>query len=110
MNYLTSSIAPVSMPFSPRRNSSLAIRNRHTRRAYLHAVKLFLEWAGQHGGGELAQIAPWHVGQYVEEMAATTGIATRNLHLAALRHFFDNLVMRHAIVLNPARPPFAASA
>jgi site-specific recombinase XerD len=79
------------------------IRNKHTRRAYLHAVKLFLEWAGQHGGGELAQIAPWHVGQYVEEMAATTGIATRNLHLSALRHFFDNLVMRHAIVLNPAR-------
>jgi hypothetical protein len=34
------------------------IRNKHTRRAYLHAGTLFLEWAGKHGGGELAQIAP----------------------------------------------------
>jgi integrase/recombinase XerD len=79
------------------------IRNKHTRRAYLHAVTLFLEWAEKHGGGELGQIAPWHVGQYIEEMAITSGIATRNLHLSALRHFFDNLVTRHAIMLNPAR-------
>jgi integrase/recombinase XerD len=35
-------------------------------------------------------------------MSATTSIATRNLHLSALRHFFDNLVTRHAIALNPA--------
>jgi len=89
--------------FAAKEFFSGTIRNKHTRRAYLHAVKLFLEWAGKHGGGELAQIAPWHVGQYIDEMAATTGIATRNLHLSALRHFFDNLVNRHAIVLNPAR-------
>ncbi len=35
-------------------------------------------------------------------MATTTSIATRNQHLSALRHFFDGLVTRHAIVLNPA--------
>src|SRR5579872_5301064 len=79
------------------------IRNPHTRRAYLKAVNDFLEWASKHGGGELAQIAPWHVGQYFEEMAADTSIATRNTRLSALRHFFDNLVNRHAIPLNPAR-------
>lgn len=28
--------------------------------------------------------------------------ATKKLHLAALRHFFDELVIRHVIVLNPA--------
>jgi integrase/recombinase XerD len=78
------------------------IRNEHTRRAYLHAVKLFLNWIGKHGGGELSQIAPWHVGKYFEELAATTSIATRNQHLSALRHFFDGMVLRHAIVLNPA--------
>ncbi len=78
------------------------IRNEHTRRAYLHAVRLFLEWVGKHGGGELSQIAPWHVGKYFEELAATTSIATRNQHLSALRHFFDGMVVRHAIVLNPA--------
>lgn len=29
-------------------------------------------------------------------------MATRKQHLAAIRHFFDGLVTRHAIVLNPA--------
>jgi integrase/recombinase XerD len=79
------------------------IRNPHTRRAYLKAVKDFLEWVQKHGGGELGQIAPWHVGQYFEELAPGTSIATRNARLSALRHFFDNLVNRHAIALNPAR-------
>lgn len=79
------------------------IRNEHTRRAYQHAVKLFLSWIGKHGGGELANIAPWQVGKYLEEMAdAGTSIATRNMRLSALRHFFDGMVMRHAMVLNPA--------
>jgi site-specific recombinase XerD len=50
----------------------------------------------------LTQIAPWHVGQYFTELAKTTSIATRNQHLSALRHFFDGMVTRHAIVLNPA--------
>jgi integrase/recombinase XerD len=79
------------------------IRNHHTRRAYVKAVTHFLEWAEKHGGGELGQIAPWHVGQYFETLKETTTIATRNARLSALRHFFDSLVNRHAIVLNPAR-------
>ena len=78
------------------------IRNEHTQRAYLHAVKRFLKWAEKHGGGELTQIAPWHVGQYFAQLAKTTSIATRNQHLSALRHFFDAMVTRHAIVFNPA--------
>lgn len=90
--------------FATREFFSGTIRNEHTRRAYLHAVQLFLGWAEKHGGGELTQIAPWHVGRYLEEMtAAGTSIATRNMRLSALRHFFDNLVNRHAIALNPAR-------
>jgi hypothetical protein len=35
-------------------------------------------------------------------LAKTTSIPTRNQHLSALRHFFDGMVTRHAIVLNPA--------
>ena len=27
---------------------------------------------------------------------------SKKLHLAALRHFFDQLVTRHAVILNPA--------
>lgn len=51
---------------------------------------------------ELAQIAPWQVGLYFESMKDTTSIATRNQHLSALRHFFDGMVTRHVIALNPA--------
>jgi integrase/recombinase XerD len=57
------------------------IRNEHTRRAYLHAVKLFLAWAEKHGRGELVNIAPWDVGLYFGELK-TTSIATRNQHLS----------------------------
>jgi site-specific recombinase XerD len=31
-----------------------------------------------------------------------TSVATRKQHLAAIRHYFDGLVTRHAIILNPA--------
>ncbi len=79
-----------------------AIRNENTRRAYMHAVKLFLAWAGKHDRGELMNIAPWDVGAYMGELTKTTSIATRNQHLSALRHFFDAMVTRHAITLNPA--------
>lgn len=79
------------------------IRNPHTRRAYRKAITDFLSWAETHGGGELGQIAPWHVGEYFEELSERTSIATRNARLSALRNFFDNLVNRHAIALNPAR-------
>src|ERR1700683_2819971 len=48
------------------------IRNEHTRRAYLHAVKLFLKWAEKHGGGELPQIAPWHAAKYFQGLAKAT--------------------------------------
>ncbi len=37
---------------------------------------------------------------YMDELAAAP--STKKLHLAALRHLFDELVMRHAVVLNPA--------
>src|ERR1022692_1791990 len=88
--------------FAAREFFSGTIRNEHTQRAYRHAITRFLKWAEKHGGGELTQIAPWHVGQYFTELAKTTSIATRNQHLSALRHFFDGMVTRHAIVLNPA--------
>lgn len=78
------------------------IRNEHTRRAYLHAVKLFLACVEKQGLSELLNIAPWDVGKYFGTLAKTSSIATRNQHLSALRHFFDGMVTRHAIVLNPA--------
>jgi site-specific recombinase XerD len=78
------------------------IRNEHTRAAYLHAVRQFLLWAEAHDL-ELVGITPKNVGQYFDELRKkSTSIATRKQHLAALRHFFDGLVTRHAMILNPA--------
>jgi integrase/recombinase XerD len=78
------------------------IRNEHTRAAYLHAVKMFLAWSDGRGF-ELVKIAPKDVGQYFDGLRKKgLSIATRKQHLAALRHFFDGMVTRHAIILNPA--------
>ena len=52
---------------------------------------------------ELVNIAPRDVGQYFDGLRKkNSSVATRKQHLAALRHFFDGLVTRHAIILNPA--------
>jgi integrase/recombinase XerD len=78
------------------------IRNEHTHAAYLHAIKLFLAWC-ERRHLELGRITPKDVGQYFDGLRKeNTSIATRKQHLAALRHFFDGLVTRHAIILNPA--------
>jgi integrase/recombinase XerD len=73
--------------------------NPHTQKAYERAVRLFLGWAeGQ--GVELAAIAPGMVGQYLVGLGGSP--AKRNLHLSALRGFFDRMVNRHVCILNPA--------
>lgn len=75
------------------------IRSEHTRRAYRRAVTKFMEWS-EARGVELAQISPSDVGQYLDSL--TLAIASKKQVLAAIRHFFDGLVTRHAIALNPA--------
>lgn len=77
-----------------------AIRNEHTRAAYRRAIKQFLAWCDGRGL-KLARIAPRDVGLYFDGLKHLT-IATRKQHLAAVRHFFDGMVTRHAIILNPA--------
>lgn len=73
--------------------------NPHTQVAYLRAVKRFLAWCeGQ--GVELLAITPGMVGQYLVGLGGSA--SKRNLHLAALRGFFDRLVNRHVVILNPA--------
>ena len=62
----------------------------------------FLAWCQQRGL-ELASIAPRDVGQYLDSLRkGGLGIASRKQHLAAIRHFFDGMVTRHAVILNPA--------
>jgi integrase/recombinase XerD len=75
------------------------LRNHHTRRAYYRAINLFLGWC-EARGMELRQVAPRDVGLYMDQLHGA--LPTKKQHLAALRHFFDLLVTRHAVVLNPA--------
>jgi len=75
------------------------IRNPRTRRAYSHVVRQFLEHCRQ-PGRDLTRIAPRDVGLYLDSLAYAP--ATKKLHLAGIRHFFDSLVTRHVVVLNPA--------
>jgi integrase/recombinase XerD len=78
---------------------SAEIRNPHTRRAYRHAVRRFLAWC-EAEGLELRRITPGLVGQYFDQHPS--GIPTKKQHLAALRGFFDTLVLRHVVPFNPA--------
>lgn len=78
---------------------SAQIRNRHTRAAYLHAVRRFLAWT-EGRVSSLDQVTPGLIGAYFDQHPGAT--PTRKLHLAALRAFFDVLVNRHVVVLNPA--------
>ena len=74
------------------------INNPHTRRAYGRAVGRFLAWC-EENGVELTQITPGLAGRYLEGLDVSS--PTKNQALAALRHFFDALVTRHAVPLNP---------
>jgi integrase/recombinase XerD len=74
-----------------------SINNPHTRRAYGRVIGRFLGWCDERGLA-LHNITPGLAGEY---MASIEGSApTKNQALAALRHFFDALVQRHAVALN----------
>ncbi len=75
------------------------LRNRSTRKNYQHATTKFLNHC-ERSGIALANVMPRDVADYVDSMSVS--VATQKLHLAALRHFFDMLVNRHGILLNPA--------
>ena len=75
------------------------LRNEHTRRSYERACRRFIRWCEQHDL-ELQQVAPSHVGRYLDSLPDSP--ASKKVYLAAIRHLFDILVTRHAVVLNPA--------
>jgi site-specific recombinase XerD len=75
------------------------IRNLHTRVAYERAIRKFLRHADNQQK-QLTHITPRDVGVYLDELDYAP--ATKKQHLAALRHFFDTLVARHVLILNPA--------
>src|SRR2546421_3750301 len=76
------------------------IESPHTYRAYRAAVDRFLTWCARRGVS-LSQVSPVVVGEYIRKQLIGSK-PTKKLHLSALRHFFDQLVLRHVIMLNPA--------
>ena len=77
---------------------SARISNPHTRAAYAHQVGRFLAWC-EREGLELRQVTPGLAGRFLDEIPYKA--PTKNQALAALRHFFDVLAARHAVILNP---------
>lgn len=77
---------------------SARISNAETRRAYGRAVRWFLEFY-ERDDVELHRVTPGRAGRFLRDLPVSD--ATKNQALAALRHFFDALVTRHAVVLNP---------
>lgn len=75
------------------------IRNASTRKNYTHAVKIFLKFCESHKR-DLNGIMPRDVGQFLDSLPHAD--ATKKLYLSALKHFFDSLVQRHVVALNPA--------
>lgn len=75
------------------------LRSKHTRRAYMRAVTQLLSWC-ELRAIPLTGISPAHIGCFMDGL--NTSIASKKQSLAAWRHFFDGMVSRHAIALNPA--------
>lgn len=79
-----------------------AIRNPHTRRAYLRAVSDFLACCESVGVPSITAVQPLHVASWVELQTRERSAPTVKLCLAALRHLFDWLVTGQVIPTNPA--------
>src|SRR5271165_6276007 len=75
-----------------------SISNEHTRRAYGRIVGRFLTWCSDRKL-EVHNITPGLAGDYLGQLEGSA--PTKNQALAALRKFFDALVQRHAVALNP---------
>jgi integrase/recombinase XerD len=75
------------------------LRNAHTRAAYSRAVHAFLKWL-EPSRIPITLLTPGKVGEYFDQLKLST--PSKKLALAALRRFFDVLVNRHVMILNPA--------
>jgi site-specific recombinase XerD len=78
------------------------IRNDHTRRAYVSAMRRFSEWCDRRGVRQLVDVQPIHVAAFVKELGQGVSPPTVKQNLAALRMLFDWLVTGHVIETNPA--------
>lgn len=80
------------------------IPNEHTRDAYTRAFHRFAAWCtAETPPLRLDSISPPAIAAYLGELeAAGLSVASRKLHLAALRHWLDWLCQRGVLPFNPA--------
>lgn len=79
---------------------TVPIRNSHTRQAYYHAAKSFMDWCASEGIG-LLEVEPLHVAAYIEGHPGS--LPTKKQHLSALRMLFAWMVKEGSMRGNPAR-------
>jgi site-specific recombinase XerD len=89
------------------------IRNVNTRRAYHRAVIDFFKWLEGTKAAGLGNIQPVHVAAWVEQLQARMSKPSVKQRLAAIRMFFDYLVLGQIVPFNPANsvrgPKFTAT-
>jgi site-specific recombinase XerC len=77
------------------------IRNPHTRRAYGRAVQRFASWCVANSL-PLPFLQSPHIARYLDVLSAELAPLSVKLHLAALKHWLDALVVGHVLPFNPA--------
>lgn len=77
------------------------IRNPGTRGVYAHAVNRFCLWCEQRGL-TLANVSPFVVAAYIEQLMHERSAPTVKQHLSAIRRLFDWLVVGQVMPINPA--------
>ena len=77
------------------------IRNANTRKAYFRNVCRFFNWCDGRKIS-LAQIEPFHVAAYVEQLGSEVKAPSVKQHLAAIRMLFDWLVVGQIVEFSPA--------
>lgn len=80
---------------------ALATRNPHTRRAYAHVAREFLEWCATRGVATLEAVQPLHVAAWIETLGRSLSASTVKQRLTGVRHLFDWLVVEQVIPFNP---------
>ncbi len=84
----------------------MPIGNRHTRSAYLHAARLFLDWCG-HQGLRLEEVSPIHLAPYREHLSRRDldgkrrSLPTMKQHFSALRMLCGWLVGNGVVPADP---------
>lgn len=76
------------------------IENPHTRRAYRRAVARFVDWCAARDI-PIERVSPPLVAAHMAELGRTLTPPSVKLHLSALNHWCDKLVLGHVLAVNP---------